>query len=144
MTLTRGADYAVRALVHLAGLPPATRSSLAELARATDVRPVFLSKVLQRLVKTGLLTSRRGKHGGFELTRPPNAVSLLDVVAAMDGLPPLNVCLGGDSCGRSEWCGMHIVWADAQTRMRDVLAGASLDRLAEMTALRRAMLGMDR
>ncbi len=144
MTLTRGADYAVRALVHLAGLPSGTRTSLAELARATEVPPVFLSKVLQRLVKTGLLTSRRGKHGGFELTRRPAAVSLLDVVAAMDGLPPLNVCLGGDSCGRAMWCGVHIIWADAQARMRDVLASATLDRLAEMTALRRTMVGLDR
>ncbi len=135
--MTRAADYAVRAIVHLASLPDGSRASLDDLATGVDVSPAFLSKVLQRLVRAGLLTSRRGKHGGFELSRHIASVSLLDVLDAFDSVPTLNACLVPGGCARSASCGAHRVWVEAQHRVHEVLAGASLDRIARATRSRR-------
>jgi Rrf2 family protein len=133
MQLTRAADYAIRVMVHLTSLPRGSRFNLNDLAADVDVPPVFLSKVLQRLVKAGLVASRRGKQGGFELTCDASAVSLLDVLGALDSVPYLNNCVSSEQpCGRSATCGAHVVWLEAQERMREVLAGASLERMARL------------
>jgi Rrf2 family protein len=134
--MTRAADYAVRAIVHLASLPGGSRATLGELAAGVDVPPAFLSKVLQRLVTAGLVISRRGKCGGFELSSDIASVSLLDVLGAFDSVPALNACLAPGGCARSATCGAHPVWVEAQHRLHEVLAGASLDRIARATRAR--------
>ena len=141
MQLTRAADYGVRVMIHLASPGPDGRASLTDLAAAVDVSPAFLSKVLQRLVRSGLVASWRGKKGGFELLGRGRAASLLEILQALDGVPELNVCLEPGGCGRSPWCGAHLVWTEAQDRMREVLSSASLERLAAYTVARRAELG---
>jgi Rrf2 family protein len=128
-------------MVHLASLPEGSRASLGTLAASVDVPATFLSKVLQRLVKAGLVVSWRGKKGGFELARNLASVSLLDVLNALDGVPALNTCLGGQGCTRSVTCGAHMVWLEAQERLREVLAGASLERVARITRARQRLAG---
>jgi Rrf2 family protein len=137
--MTRAADYAVRVIVHLSSLPDGARASLADLAGSVDVPATFLSKVLQRLVKAGLIASRRGRCGGFELSRHVASVSLLDVLHAVDGVPTLNACLAPKGCVRSATCGAHVVWLEAQERLREVLAGASLERIARLTRARQRL-----
>lgn len=85
MQLTRAADYAVRVMVHLAGLPIGTRTTRDELAAHGDVPEHFLSKILQSLARSGLIAAHRGMMGGYELARPAESVTLLDVVEAMEG-----------------------------------------------------------
>ena len=68
MQLTRAADYAVRVMIRLATQPAKERVSLPELAEATDAPESFLSKVLQALSRAGLISSRRGQSGGFEIS----------------------------------------------------------------------------
>lgn len=130
MQLTRAADYGVRVMIHLANGIPGTRSSLTDLAGAAEVSPAFLSKVLQRLVRAGLVASRRGKRGGFELLERGRQASLMDILGALDGVPELNTCLIDGGCHRSTWCAAHCVWVEAQEKMREVLAAATLQGLA--------------
>ena len=94
MHLTRAADYGVRVLIHLADVESNTRASLTDLAKVAEVTPAFLSKVLQRLVQAGLVASKRGKRGGFELLPGGRSATLLDILLALDGVPELNICLG--------------------------------------------------
>jgi Rrf2 family protein len=143
MQLTRAADYAVRVMIHLSIHGNAGRASLTELADAAEVSPAFLSKVLQRLVRSGLVASRRGKKGGFELLDSGRAASLLDILQALDGVPELNVCLLSGGCHRSPWCAAHCVWEEAQTRMREILAAASLEQLVQETRTRQAALSTE-
>jgi Rrf2 family protein len=99
MQITRASDYAVRVMIHLAGLPLGSTVRQAELSDATEVSGHFLSKVLQQLVRAGLIRSRRGSGGGYGLALPASAVSLLDVVDAMEGPVRLNQCIAeGPSC----------------------------------------------
>ena len=138
MQVTRAADYAVRVMVHLATLPPGQRSTRDELAASGEVPEHFLSKILQTLSRSGLITSYRGSSGGFSLAKAPESVTLLDVIEAVDGPIQLNVCVAsGLSCCRKTWCSVHYVWTDAQTALTAVLRGATLARLAGEGQVRR-------
>jgi Rrf2 family protein len=138
MQLTRAADYAVRVMIHLAGLPPETRASRAELAVAAECPEQFLSKVLQSLTRAGLVLSHRGNTGGFELPNLHRAATLLEVVEAIEGPMRLNVCLNSDrSCARQEWCPAHDVWVNAQSAVAEVLRSATIAELARQAAVRK-------
>jgi len=114
MQLTRAADYGIRAMVYLAGLPPDSRASLAELANAAEAPEPFLTKVLQRVVASGLIASQRGPSGGFQLNAGAAEISLLEVVEAIEGPIQLNLCTGKYSgaplCDRQSWCAVHLVF----------------------------------
>ena len=129
--VTRAADYAVRVMIHLAGMPPGRRASQPQLAEAAECPPPFLSKVLQRLTRAGLVISHRGNAGGFELPQAQRRATLLEIVEAIDGPILLNICLSPDTpCGRSNGCQAHRVWAKAQTALREVLGAAVIEEMA--------------
>ena len=131
MQLTRAADYAVRAMIHLATLPENQRVLLPALAEATGAPGSFLSKVLQSLSRAGLVSSRRGQLGGFEILDCGRQASIREVIEAIDGPIYLNVCLAdGRSCNRKSWCPAHPIWAQAQSAMLEVLNAAIIADLA--------------
>ena len=131
MQLTRAADYAVRVMIHMAGLPPGTRTSRTELASAAQCPDQFLSKVLQDLTRAGLVISHRGNTGGFELPVVHRTANVLDVVEAVEGPLRLNICLAHENaCERQAWCPAHSVWAKAQEAMTAVLRNTSITDLA--------------
>jgi Rrf2 family protein len=141
MQLTRAADYAVRVMIRLAGLPPGTRASRADLAEEAECPEQFLSKVLQSLTHAGLVVSHRGNTGGFELSPGNRNASVLQVVEAVEGPVRLNLCLTSPhACERQTWCPTHAVWAEAQAAMAGVLQKATISALAEEAALVRAPL----
>ena len=138
MQLTRAADYAVRVMIHLAGLPPQTRTSRAELASAAECPEQFLSKVLQNLTRAGLVVSHRGNTGGFELAAIHRNATVLEIVEAIEGPLRLNLCLTADqACARQGWCPAHEVWVEAQVAMVAVLRSASIGVLAEKVVRKR-------
>jgi Rrf2 family protein len=131
MQLTRGADYGVRVMIHLVKSHAAERVSLPDLAAATEAPESFLSKVLQALTRAGLISSRRGQAGGFQVSPRGRAASMLEVIEAVDGPIYLNVCLiSGKSCRRKAKCPAHPVWAQAQMVMLQVLSGAMIANMA--------------
>jgi len=136
MQLTRAADYGVRVMVALAGMPEGERVSLPELTKATGAPESFLSKVLQRLAKAALIDSRRGQGGGFEIAPHGRTASMRQVIEAVDGPVALNVCLcEGKVCKRKAWCPSHPVWVRAQAAMLAVLESAQVQDLAEQGAV---------
>jgi len=134
MQITRATDYAVRVTVHLATLPPDRKAPLGELAEATGVRDNFLSKILQRLVRHGLVSSHRGTGGGFRLNIAPESLTLLQVVEAIEGKIALNLCLSEwQSCPLQPQCAVHPVWQKAQTVLSQELAAVTIAELAART-----------
>lgn len=89
MRLTARGDYAVRAAVELAAAGGETRK-VADIAEAQDIPPRFLENILLALRRAGLVHSRRGAEGGFRLSRPPEQITLADVLRAVEG-PLANV-----------------------------------------------------
>lgn len=131
MQLTRAADYAVRVMVYLATLPENQRALLPDLAQTTDAPDSFLSKVLQALAHAELISSRRGKLGGFAILARGREATMREVIEAVDGPICLNVCLNGSKeCERKPTCPAHPVWARAQQAMLDVLMSVTVSSMA--------------
>jgi Rrf2 family protein len=143
MQLTRAADYGVRVMVYLAGRPLGERTLLPALAEATDTPESFLSKVLQALAHARLISSWRGKSGGFAILPEGRGASMYDVIEAIDGPIHLNTCLiSGENCGRKPHCPAHPVWVRAQQAMMDVLTSASISEMAGEQAGPRRSAGL--
>jgi Rrf2 family protein len=137
MQITRTADYGVRLMTQLALLPLGTRMTVADLADQSGASVAFVGKILQRLVRARLAVSHRGYEGGFELSRTASAITLLDIVSALEGPLCLNDCLeGGPGCDRANICGTQEVWQNAQAALAAVLAAETLDRMASATVRR--------
>jgi len=135
MQLTRAADYGLRVVIHMAGLPQGTIVRLKTLAQVVEVPESFLAKVLQTLTRGGLMLSRRGPEGGFELPASSREATILDVLTVVDGPVQLNACLGENGeCPRKERCVAHPIWAEAQIAMLTVLSRDSIGELAEKAA----------
>ena len=92
-------EYALRAAVYLAGEAPEPRTT-DQVASATRVPKAYLSKVLQGLVRAGLVHSRRGLGGGMTLAKSPEELTILEVVDAVDPIGRIKTCpLGLSSHG---------------------------------------------
>jgi len=135
LQLTRGGEYALRAMSYLARRPVGEISALHDVGAEQDIPESFLAKIFQSLVHSGLVVSQRGAHGGFSLARPPADITVRDVIEAVDGPIALNGCvLWPDDCQRSGDCRMHDVWMLAQERMMSVLGEVTLAQLTAATA----------
>ena len=84
-------EYALRAIVHLAHEAPAARTT-AQIAEATRVPKDYLSKILQGLAKEGIVQTQRGVGGGISLAKPPDQLTILDVVNAVDPIVRYKTC----------------------------------------------------
>lgn len=104
--LSKTSEYALRAVVFLAE-NPAPSSPLQAIAATTQVPPGYLSKVLQQLVRAGLLTSQRGLGGGFSLARPATEMSVYEVVQAVDPISRILECPLKLPEHRKELCALH-------------------------------------
>jgi Rrf2 family protein len=130
MQITRQADYAVRAVLDLAGRDPAIRVSTAEIGRRQRIPITFLAKIVAQLASAGLLRSMRGAHGGITLGRPAGEISLLEIVEAIDGPLMLNACVADPTaCAMGEQCPVHAVWCQAQAELAGRLARTTLEHL---------------
>lgn len=129
--IRRNTEYAIRALVHLAGSPEGVVSA-AEIAQAQDIPVDFLQKILQKLTRAGLVVSHRGIQGGFSLSRAPEEINLLEVVTVMQGKPAVNRCfLGRDGCPRAPACRLKSNWLAMEQQIDSFLAGITLKNLAD-------------
>jgi len=115
MQITRQADYAVRAVLHLAQMGPDKRAATSQIAEEQQIPPSFLAKIVSQLSVAGLLQTSRGARGGVSLAKNPDDIALLDVVEAIDGPILLNECVTDTgSCTFSEDCPMRPIWCEAQ------------------------------
>ena len=129
--LTRKGEYGIRGIIFLAQQPPGKISLLSEIAAESEVPATFLAKILQEFGKNGLVQSYRGAGGGFTLARPPDEITLRDVVEAVEGPIIPNHCLSSPRlCSRSATCRAHEVWQTVQNRVVEVLEGVTLAELA--------------
>jgi Rrf2 family protein len=104
LKLTKKADYGLIALRHLATRQGGCASTK-EIADAYHIPMPLLSKVLQKLVRSGLLTSEQGTNGGYRLSRPPQEMTTLEAIRAIDGPIILTHCFTEHTdCDQSSLC----------------------------------------
>jgi Rrf2 family protein len=118
MQITRQADYAVRAVLHLARMGNTERAATSTVAKEQNIPPSFLAKIISQLSIAGLLHTSRGARGGVTLAREPKDITLLEVVEAIDGPIQLNECVGNDGvCTFEGDCPIKPVWCNAQEEL---------------------------
>jgi Rrf2 family protein len=128
MQITRQADYALRAVIYLSRLGPDERAATSQIATDQRIPPSFLAKIVSQLSVVGLLQTSRGARGGVSLARSPEAISILEVVEAIDGPILLNECVGcGGVCTFGDTCPMKPIWAEAQADLINRLNKTTFD-----------------
>ena len=134
MNLFRQADYAIRCIIYLSR----TRDRLAtrgEIAKETLAPDLFVAKILQRLVRAGLVLSTRGVHGGFVLARDPATLSLLDVInVTQASLAPRPCVLNSRACSFRESCPVHPIWKKIHRATERELREVTFASLARQAA----------
>jgi len=129
MFVTRETDYAVRCVLFLCGRGEGL-VSVGEIAAGMGIPPKFLAKILQRLVRAGLLSSSRGAHGGFRLLHPPAAISLWQVIEAIPGPSAANRGASDAACcERSSHCPIHPLWVEIRQLVEQRLAQETFEVL---------------
>src|SRR5437762_8666557 len=132
LRLSKRADYALIAMKHLALHGDSGSSSAREIAGLYDIPIELMAKVLQRLVRGGLLASQHGTRGGYQLARVPTQISIADVIQAIEGPVTVTVCSTEDGqCDQYQKCNVR----DPLWRVRErILAALGECTIAELAA----------
>ena len=139
MIYSKACEYAIRALAHLAVVEGGQPAQAQQIARAEHLPLPVLGKILQDLVRKGILTSRRGPGGGFRLARRSNLITLRDVVAAMDGLDHFHTCAAGlPMCGDEAPCPLHDSWKVIRTQILKDLETTTVAQMAQAVQRKKA------
>ena len=133
MRLSSMADYAVVTMCAAARHCGGARVSAAELAEETGLPAPTVQKLVSLLSRAGLLRSVRGAGGGLKLARPAAAITLADIVEAVEGPIALTACVerGKHDCGLEACCSVRPHWGVVNETMRGALAGVPLTQLAQ-------------
>ncbi len=131
--LSRRCEYGVAAVLYLAASDAEGYVPIRQISDDLDLSFPFLTKVLQDLNNAGYLTSMRGPNGGVAFARPPETLSLKDIVVAIDGPELFTECVMGlPGCGTGKPCPMHEEWGPVRDRLEELF-----ERLSVAEAVRR-------
>ena len=131
MYITRKADYAIRCVLHLSRDLEAV-TSVDEISKTMFVPKTFLAKILQGLMKAGIVSSTRGVKGGFQLAKQPKDINLLDVIEAIQGPSAPNLCaVDKRMCQLSSRCTVHPVWMEIKEMVEKELRKKTFAELSE-------------
>ncbi|RYG79500.1 MAG: SUF system Fe-S cluster assembly regulator [Alphaproteobacteria bacterium] len=130
MRLSSMADYAVVTMSAAARHCGSVRVSAAQLADETGLPVPTVQKLVSALSAAGLLRSSRGAHGGLQLARPAAAISIADIVEAIEGPIALTACVeqGKQDCALESCCSARPHWGAVNAAMRGALADVPLSR----------------
>jgi Rrf2 family protein len=122
-------EYALRAVLCLAGYIDDGPVGNLRIAEETAVPPSYLSKVMQELARAGILASRRGVGGGFQLDRNPDELTVLDVINAVDPLKRITTCPLGLKTHGTHLCPMHARLDEALSLVENALRGSTISEV---------------
>jgi len=141
MLYSKPCEYAIRALAHVAQAPKNEEVRAQEIARREKLPGPVLAKVLQELVRKGLLRSRRGPGGGFWLARRADLITLRDVVGAIDGLDHFQECaVGLDRCSDETPCPLHDTFKGIRAQIHRYLEETNIAEMASAIERKRRLL----
>ncbi len=133
LELTKRADYAIRTVVALAAAVPDERLSVRRIAIDQDIPVRFLGQVMADLVSASIVEGQTGRSGGYRLARASSAVSLLEVIEAVEGDSRRRGCvLRGGPCQVTATCEAHAVFAAGQEALLDRFRTTSIASLQQI------------
>lgn len=123
--------YALRATLYLAAQQQDGYVPIRQISDQLDIPHAYLTKVLQQLIRCGLLQSLRGPHGGVALAQPAQTIALKDIIEAIDGSGLFTECvLGLPTCDAAAPCSLHKQWRPIRVSIGTMLSETALDDLA--------------
>ncbi len=134
MLFSKGCTYAIRAALLVS--VKETRDGrkfipIRELSDELDLSFHFLTKIMQELTEARIMESFRGPNGGIGLARPAKEITLIDVIAAVDGMTLFSECaLGLPGCGERTPCPLHAAWAKRREDLKQMFESTTLASLA--------------
>lgn len=136
LRMSKLADYATVVMTLMAQAPDEARSAPG-IAAAVDLELPTVSKILKKMVRTGLLLSQRGPKGGYRLARRPEAISVADIICAIEGMPlGLTECSSMSGlCSREARCAVRTNWQRISDEIRRSLERVTLAELAQEAPL---------
>ena|SRR5215471_8997379 len=131
MVLSKATSYGIRALAYLAAHSRAGLCGLQEIAEREHIPPVYLRKVLGELRRHRLLHSVKGIHGGYELSRPAESITLWDVFKVLEPDPYVDSCvLGCGRCDPESPCALHDDWDKVRKALLSLLQTKTVAEVA--------------
>lgn len=133
MRLSTKGLYGARAILELALNYERGIISLHDIAQKQGISESYLERMMTALVAAGLVTSSRGKHGGFRLAKPPGEIRLSQVIQVVEGsLSPVSCLDNPKFCKRVNACVTRDIWGRMKKAMLDVLDSITLQDMIEM------------
>jgi Rrf2 family protein len=135
LKLTKKADYGLMAIKHLAEHPKPGACSTKDVAEAYRIPQELLAKILQRLVRAGLLKSQHGSNGGYVLARDPATITVFEVIRAIDGPLFITSCVTvRGNCVQHERCTIKEPMHKVNSSIEEVLRRITIADMAEDSA----------
>lgn len=129
------ADYAV-VILHFLGKRPQDQFTMDTIAAHTLLPKATVRKLLRTLTNAALVVSRRGAHGGYQIARAPQEISVADAIAAVEGPLTLTECCSSPcDCGLAPSCDLKGSWPSINHIVMDVLNRVSVADLSRSAAL---------
>jgi Rrf2 family protein len=144
--LTRKGKYGLKALVHLAGLPPGQLAFVTDIATANNVPKKFLDGILGELRKAGFVRSKTGKEGGYMLARPAQDVRVGHVIRVLDGPLAPFPCASQtayrrcDDCPDEKKCAVRLMMLEVRNATATILDHRTLAEMRELPRTQRRSL----
>lgn len=132
MQLNISTDYAIRALLYLATC--GRQASSSEISAEMCIPESYLYAVMGKLKRAGLVTATRGVNGGWTLAKDTESISLIDIIAVMEGSLKINKCLHDTSeCSRkaAEICQVHAYYEELQGQLEKCFSDVKLSQLRD-------------
>lgn len=131
MVYSKTCEYALRALVYLASKGNGVLTMIPEVSQKAHVPAPYLAKVFRCLVRNGVLKSQRGPNGGFAFKRPPETISLFEIVRIIDDVSPLvdHCVMGLDKCSSENACPLHVIWSSTKESIQETLKHTTLTQM---------------
>lgn len=130
---TRG-RYSIRILSLMASQPRGYVFAKYEIAEAEDLSCAYVQQLAAALKTAGLVSSQRGKLGGFTLGRPAETITVAEILKATEGPMTLAPCMGREGCRREASCPVHPVWTRATELLDELFGEVTLAQLAQRQA----------
>ncbi len=125
-------EYGLQAMLYLAAKTTDGPMLQRDISDGLDIPSDFLGKVLQSLSRNGLVSSQKGRHGGFRLAKPAQDISPLEIINAIDGPTVLHECvMGFPGCHDDSPCPVHQQWGGIRQEITEMLQTQSLQQLSQ-------------
>jgi Rrf2 family iron-sulfur cluster assembly transcriptional regulator len=128
--LSRACEYGIQATLYLAKKPEKEYTVIREISKVLNIPYHFLGKIMQTLVKKGIVVSHKGPKGGLALSKKPAEITMMDIVAAIEGTNFISECIiGYKKCDDTSKCPLHHAWCEKRDEIQQIFSNESLAKI---------------